>query len=223
MRYISAAILGGVAGFFIGYAYCSKRKEDYIHDQIMETRQYLDSVTEKLLEEDAKKSQVENSEKESKPYVNYSGSEQVEDDSTPTLNEYLNRIHAEEYKSMDDLKDEVDTYRNIRGETRDQELARRNNAKPIQITAEEFGQPEDHELVAFTLYADGTLTGDANEPLEDPYGMIGCSVADLIDLMNLATEKILYFRNEKYQLEIEVSWDPRSYSDILKEQPHLAD
>lgn len=220
VKYIISAAAGAVAGFVGGYFFCSKRKEDYIHREI----------------QDALKVAADHMEKTGRPNPEIPRGEilgkQPEADSickipvsnkerSETLDDYLKRIHAEDYIQPEDMEQLPDNYINARGENKQEEMERRTNAKPGRIAKEDFGQAPDHELVGFTLYSDGALCDDADEPVTDAENTIGCTIADLIDMFKIEEEKVLYFRNERTQLDIEITEDLRKYADILEDKPYL--
>lgn len=236
MGYILAAIGGAAGGFFAGYLLRAKKDEQYIHDEITKARQRLDASTKRVVDlfDKAEKRQQEVTEK-SKDFAEEYTRRDLEPAPPPegprftdkeTIDDYLNRIHDNgyddpgRYDSGNDSAPRNNEYRNSMGETKEEEMERRVNAKPYRMSSQNYGQIMEHELVGFTLYSDGILTDDNNERIYDSNDMTGMSIADLMDLMSVipdGEEKVLYFRNEKYQLDIEIIDAEQTYAESLGE------
>ncbi len=222
-KYIMCTVSGMALGFISGYLFCSKRKEEYIHREIQDALRVAAEHMEKTGRPNPENPRVDVSENKlqgsraAAPVIDNPMPEEMHE----TLNDYLKRVHAEDYIQPEDMQQLPDTYINIRGENKQQEMERRMNAKPGRIDKREFGQAPDHELVGFTLYSDGTLCDDADETVQNVESTIGCTVADLIDIFRVEDAEVLYFRNERTQLDIEITEDARKYEDVLKEKPYL--
>lgn len=219
---VIAFAAGAVAGFFGGFAYCRQKNDQYIHEQI------ADGIAEMYGNFDKVSAQFgEDRKAEKKPEPQYEMEEEEPFDYSSQyvrkegLNDYLQRVHAEQYIEPSKLSELPDSYRNIRGENKKEEMKRRANAKPYQIMREDFGRPPDHEIVGFELYSDGVLCDDANDIIDDPEDTIGCSIADLMDMIAIVEDKTLHFRNERTQLDIEVTWNEKTHAQLLEERPYL--
>lgn len=232
--YVIAAIGGAAAGFLVGYLFKEKKDEEYIHREIAKGRKQFDESTRKVVElfEEAEE-RMQKREAEVEKMVDIPEDRDYVEPAPPpegarftdkeSVNDYLNRIHDNEYDDPavgngSDHRD--DEYRNSMGETKAEEMERRVNAKPYRMSSQNFGQIPEHELVGFTLYTDGILTDDNNERIYDSTDMTGMTIGDLMDLMNVipdGEEKVLYFRNEKYQLDIEIIDAEETYAESLGE------
>lgn len=82
--------------------------------------------------------------------------------------------------------------------------------KPYVIPPEEFGEFEDYECISLTYYADGVLTDDDDELVEDVDDVVG------LESFNHFGEyegDSVHVRNDRLKCDYEILYDPRKYSD----------
>jgi hypothetical protein len=91
------------------------------------------------------------------------------------------------------------------------ELRQRNPNHPYIIHMDEFFHPEnEYSKTSYTLYAaDTTLVGEDGEPLADANTIVG--MGNLRFGHGSEDENMVYIRNDKLQLDMEITRDPGSY------------
>jgi len=91
--------------------------------------------------------------------------------------------------------------------------------KPYVIAPEEFGEGCDYETVSLTYYADGVLTNDYDEILEDVDDIVG---KDSLNHFGEYEDDSVFVRNDFMKTDYEILLDTRKYSDIHGTSPELA-
>ena len=135
--------------------------------------------------------------------------EDMEDASGPNpepidIREYAATIQDNRYTNYSDKKEVQDNVR-----------------KPYVVTPEEFGEREGYEVTTLIYYAgDGVLTDDMNHPIEDVENTVG---QDFHTHYGEYEDDSVFVRNEESGTDYEILLDPRSYSDVVNRNPHLAE
>ena len=80
------------------------------------------------------------------------------------------------------------------------------------IKPEIFGE-EDYEEVSLTYYADGVLTDEQDNPIEDVAGMVG---ADYASHFGEYEDDSVFIRNDRLRTDFEILADQRKYSNLTK-------
>ena len=88
--------------------------------------------------------------------------------------------------------------------------------KPYIIEPDEFGEC-DYEEVSLTHYADGVLTDEQDNPIEDVDGMVG---EDYAEHFGEYEDDSVFVRNERLQTDFEILADQRNYSDLYKNKSY---
>lgn len=91
--------------------------------------------------------------------------------------------------------------------------------KPYVIAPEEFGECE-YETVSLTYYADGVLTDDQDIIVEDVDFVIG---RESLNHFGEYEDDSVFVRNDELKADYEILLDTSKYSDIVKQNPHLAE
>lgn len=92
----------------------------------------------------------------------------------------------------------------------DEEVKADMKTKPHIIAPEEFGENEDYETVSLTHYADGVLTDDQDEPIEDVEKLVG---KDFASHFGEYEEDSVFIRNDELNTDYEILRDSRTYND----------
>lgn len=92
-------------------------------------------------------------------------------------------------------------------------------AKPYIIAPEDFGE-DDYEPITLTCYADGFLTDEDDEPVENVDEIVG---SDYATHFGEYEHDVVYVRNERLKCDYEILRDERRYGEILESKPYLAD
>lgn len=88
--------------------------------------------------------------------------------------------------------------------------------EPYVIKPEIFGE-EGYEEVSLTHYADGVLTDEQDNPIEDVDGMVG---ADYAEHFGEYEDDSVFVRNDRLCTDFEILADQRNFSDLAKNAPH---
>lgn len=84
------------------------------------------------------------------------------------------------------------------------------NDVPYVISPEDFGEFEDYEEISLVHYADGVLTDDMEEPIEDIEGTVG---SDYFEHFGEYEEDSVYIRNDRLKCDYEILRDLSNYSE----------
>ncbi len=82
--------------------------------------------------------------------------------------------------------------------------------KPYVISPDELGD-EQYEICVLTYYADGVLTNDWDEVIEDIEGTVG---KESLKTFGKYEDDAVYVRNDELELDYEINKDTRRYVDI---------
>lgn len=88
--------------------------------------------------------------------------------------------------------------------------------RPYVIEPEEFGEC-DYEEVSLTHYADGVLTDEQDNPIEDVDSMVG---EDYAEHFGEYEDDSVFVRNDRMQTDFEILADQRNYSDLDKNKSY---
>lgn len=88
--------------------------------------------------------------------------------------------------------------------------------KPYIISPDVFGDVDGYECVSLTYYADGVLTDEVDEVIENREDIV-CK--DFVDHFgeNEGDEDTVYVRNDKTRCDYEILYDARNYKDVCGE------
>lgn len=171
-------------------------------------------VTWKLIEARYKKIVEEECESMDEYYRNKYGVEEAE----PTEEDHDadGQIDIREYaKKLADQK--YVNYSNIEKEEREEVD---NVERPYVIPPEEYGELEGYETVTLYFHADGVLTDDQNEVVEDVDDVVG---ADFSEHFGEYEDDSVFVRNDAKSVDYEILYDPSTYQSGVNKNPHLAE
>lgn len=94
--------------------------------------------------------------------------------------------------------------------TSDEEKEVKNMTKPYVISPDEFGE-NDYETHSFTYYADGVLTDDFDEVIEDIEHTVG---TDSLTRFGEFEDDSVFVRDDEMKCDYEILLDERKYSEI---------
>ncbi len=84
--------------------------------------------------------------------------------------------------------------------------------EPYVISPDDFGEYMDYEQISLTHYADGILTDDDNNPIEDLEYTVG---EDYADHFGEYEDDSVFIRNDDLEIDYEILADQRKYSDVV--------
>lgn len=82
--------------------------------------------------------------------------------------------------------------------------------KPFVIAPDEFGEC-DYSTVSLSYYADGVLTDDMDNPIEDVDDMVGF---ESLTHFGEYEDDSVFVRNHNYKTDYEILFDTRNFSDV---------
>lgn len=89
--------------------------------------------------------------------------------------------------------------------------------EPYVIPYEEYGEADGYDAVTLNYFADGVITDDWNEPLEDVAGTVGLDVGSHFG-ENEGDEDSVYIRNDRLKTDYEILRDVRKFSELTDEE-----
>ena len=94
--------------------------------------------------------------------------------------------------------------------------------RPRVIKPDEYGEKDNYEQVTFLLLADGTIVNDEEKALTnvEVEQSIG---SECLNHFGEYEEDSVFVRNDALKTDYEVLKDLRTYKDILRKKPYLAD
>lgn len=126
-----------------------------------------------------------------------------------------NTDDAEE-EIVDETFQEYSTLVNDLGYTNEKKGGVTVNNRPYVIPPEEFGE-SDYGTESLTYYADGILTDDFDNPIEDVEAMVG---EDSLTHFGEYEDDSVFVRNDGHKTDYEILRDERNFSDIPKRTPY---
>lgn len=170
-------------------------------------------VTWKLIETRYKQLVEEDRESMEEYYRNKYGVEEEEPaEEEPTIDD---QIDIREYaKRLADQK--YVNYSNV--EREDEEV--NDVEKPYVIPPEEFGELEGYRTQTLYYHADGVLTDDQNEIMEDADDVVG---EDFSEHYGEYEDDSVCVRNDAKRTDYEILYDTSTYQSGINKNPHLAE
>ena len=132
----------------------------------------------------------------------YVAREQVEFDDSD-MHEYANLLQRHRYTSYSDNTNTVEEVDDV--------------DKPYVIPPDEFGDIEEYARIELTYYADGYLTDDQDELVEDVDGTVGYESLECIGEWE---DDAVHVRNDRLKSYFEILADSRDYADIMNCRPY---
>lgn len=90
--------------------------------------------------------------------------------------------------------------------------------KPYVIMPEEFGEIDGYETISLTLYADGVLTDDFDDPIEDVEHTVG---KDSLTHFGQYEDDSVFVRNDRLKCDYEILADYRNYSAVVSSKSRV--
>ena len=93
--------------------------------------------------------------------------------------------------------------------------------EPHVISPDEFGDQDGYDEISLTYYADGTVTDDNDRAMDEDEieETIG---KDSLTHFGEYEDDSVFVRNDRLKADYEILMDQRSYADVLREKPYLA-
>lgn len=157
----------------------------------------------------------------------YNKKTKVYEDSANTLHDYYNdqlkEIDEKEKKMEEDKKTEeskiVDDLRERYAEVLkdhkysiDEPCYEGGQDRPYVVTPEEFGNADEYDIISLNYYADGIVSDDWGDKIEDLEAAIG---EDFASHYGEYEEDAVYIRNDRLKVEYEVLKSLSKYSEMF--------
>ena len=128
----------------------------------------------------------------------------------PPLKDYVKMVEDYGYKPkthMEEVEEEL-----ANGEQGDEDIY-----EPFIIRPEEYGELHAYETLNLNYYADGVLTDDLDNPIEDVESLVP---ADFADHFGEYDDNAVFVRNDNLECDYEILRDLRKFTDVVGEDPY---
>lgn len=189
---IFSFVLGAAAGA-AGAWYVLKTKYDKKYQEEVES---LERIYARIAARDAE------GESDHEPEVEDEVVESAADEREMSVRDYATALSEQGYTDYNDLS---------KAEPKKEEVA--NVKKPYVISPHDFGEIDDYDTVSLIYYADGVLTDDDYNIIEDVEGTVGKSA---LTHFGEYEDDSVFVRNDRLHNDYEILLDSRKYVDIKK-------
>ena len=131
----------------------------------------------------------------------------------PPLKEYVKMVEDNGYAPkthMEEVEEEI-----ANGELEDKDVY-----EPYIIRPEEYGELHAYETLSLNYYADGVLTDELDNPIEDVESLVP---ADFADHFGEYEDDVVHVRNDNLECDYEILRDLRKFTDVVGEYPYPAE
>ena len=128
----------------------------------------------------------------------------------PPLKEYVKMVKDNGYvpkTHMEEVEEEI-----ANGEQGDEDIY-----EPFIIRPEEYGELHAYETLSLNYYADGVLTDELDNPIEDVESLVP---ADFADHFGEYDDNAVFVRNDNLECDYEILRDLRKFTDVVGEYPY---
>ena len=181
---------GAALGSVVTWKLLKTKYEQIADEEIKSVEEYYSRKYEDAKVENTEGDIADHDENEDKP-------------ENPDVREYKDILTEQGYTNYSKYRDKEEVFNVIR---------------PRVITPEEFGCEEDYDTISLTYYADGVLTDDADEPIEDVDDVVG---EESLNHFGEYEDDSVFVRNDELKCDYEILLDSRNYADTRKTvDPH---
>lgn len=144
--------------------------------------------------------------------------EQIAQEEIDSVKERFASKHKEIVENVENAPDENVTYNKIvedcaynkiSNEIKKEEVE--DVERPYVISPDEFGEMDDYEVNTLYYYADGVLTDDMSNVIDDVDDIVG---EDAFDHFGEYEDDSVFVRNDRLRSDYEILRDERRYSDV---------
>ena len=128
----------------------------------------------------------------------------------PPLKEYVKMVEDNGYvpkTHMEEVEEEV-----TNGEWDNKDVY-----EPFIIRPDEYGELHAYETLSLNYYADGVLTDELDNPIEDVESLVP---ADFADHFGEYEDDVVHVRNDNLECDYEILRDLRKFTDVVGEYPY---
>ena len=127
----------------------------------------------------------------------------------PPLKEYVKMVEDNGYvpkTHMEEVEEEI-----TNGEWDNKDVY-----EPFIIRPDEYGEIHAYETLSLNYYADGVLTDELDNPIEDVESLVP---ADFADHFGEYEDDVVHVRNDNLECDYEILRDLRKFTDVVGEYP----
>ena len=188
---IFSFILGAAAGVAASWIFI-KRQQEQKYQAALES---MERVYAKRAARDIPEEEVEEEQEET-----------FEPDREMSVREYAEKLAENGYTDYADLA-------RVESKTEENKEEVTNVKKPYVISPYDYGEADDYETESLIYYADGVLTDDDNNPIEDVEGTVG---KDALNHFGEYEDDSVFVRNERLKIDYEILLDSSKFADLKR-------
>ena len=128
----------------------------------------------------------------------------------PPLKEYVKMVENNGYAPKTHVEEVEEEIAN--GEWDDKDVY-----EPFIIRPDEYGELHAYETLSLNYYADGVLTDELDNPIEDVESLVP---ADFADHFGEYDDNAVFVRNDNLECDYEILRDLRKFTDVVGEYPY---
>ena len=128
----------------------------------------------------------------------------------PPLKEYVKMVENNGYAPKTHVEEVEEEIAN--GEWDDKDVY-----EPFIIRPDEYGELHAYETLSLNYYADGVLTDELDNPIEDVESLVP---ADFADHFGEYDDNAVFVRNDNLGCDYEILRDLRKFTDVVGEYPY---
>ena len=128
----------------------------------------------------------------------------------PPLKEYVKMVESNGYAPKTHVEEVEEEIAN--GEWNDKDIY-----EPFIIRPDEYGELHAYETLSLNYYADGVLTDELDNPIEDVESLVP---ADFADHFGEYDDNAVFVRNDNLECDYEILRDLRKFTDVVGEYPY---
>ena len=128
----------------------------------------------------------------------------------PPLKEYVKMVEDNGYAPKTHVEEVEEEIAN--GERDDKDVY-----EPFIIRPDEYGELHAYETLSLNYYADGVLTDELDNPIEDVESLVP---ADFADHFGEYDDNAVFVRNDNLECDYEILRDLRKFTDVVGEYPY---
>ena len=128
----------------------------------------------------------------------------------PPLKEYVKMVESNGYAPKTHVEEVEEEIAN--GEWGDKDVY-----EPFIIRPDEYGELHAYETLSLNYYADGVLTDELDNPIEDVESLVP---ADFADHFGEYDDNAVFVRNDNLECDYEILRDLRKFTDVVGEYPY---
>ena len=128
----------------------------------------------------------------------------------PPLKEYVKMVEDNGYVPKTHIEE-------VEEEITNGEWDNKDVYEPFIIRPDEYGEIHAYETLSLNYYADGVLTDELDNPIEDVESLVP---ADFADHFGEYEDDVVHVRNDNLECDYEILRDLRKFTDVVGEYPY---